>query len=116
MKADFKHILYGVITTRTNGRKQSGKEDMELFDKARINSATVMYFPGQAQPSERWYDFEELDKVIEMLGKNHKDIVLATSTAAMPAWMFRKYPEVAGDGLCGKAPQVWTDRGKCMPK
>ena len=91
MKADFKHILYGGDYNPNQWPEAVWKEDMELFDKARINSATVNVFSwAKLQPSEERYDFEELDKVIEMLGKNHKDIVLATSTAAMPAWMFRK--------------------------
>lgn len=89
---------------------------MELFDKARINSATVNVFSwAKLQPSEERYDFEELDKVIEMLGKNHKDIVLATSTAAMPAWMFRKYPEVARTDYA-EGTTMFGQRQNALPK
>lgn len=103
MKADFKHILYGGDYNPNQWPEAVWKEDMELFDKARINSATINVFSwAKLQPSEERYDFEELDKVIEMLKKNHKDIVLATSTAAMPAWMFRKYPEVARTDYAGR--------------
>lgn len=111
MKADFKHILYGGDYNPNQWPEAVWKEDMELFDKARINSATINVFSwAKLQPSEERYDFEELDKVIEMLGKNHKDIVLATSTAAMPAWMFRKYPEVARTDYAEGTTSL--DRGK----
>ena len=33
--------------------------------------------------------------MIDMLSEEGYDIVLATSTAALPAWMFKRYPEVA---------------------
>ena len=114
MKADFKHILYGGDYNPNQWPEAVWKEDMELFDKARINSATVNVFSwAKLQPSEERYDFEELDKVIEMLGKNHKDIVLATSTAAMPAWMFRKYPEVARTDYAGRHHKFGQRQNAC---
>ncbi|MBN2904030.1 MAG: beta-galactosidase, partial [Enterococcus sp.] len=54
------------------------------------------------QPSENCYDFEELDQIIEKLSTEGFDIVLATSTAALPAWMFKKYPEVARTDYDGR--------------
>ena len=48
-----------------------------------------------------------------MLGKNHKDIVLATSTAAMPAWMFRKYPEVARTDYAGRHHKFGQRQNAC---
>lgn len=77
MKADFKHILYGGDYNPNQWPEAVWKEDMELFDKARINSATVNVFSwAKLQPSEERYDFEELDKVIEMLGKTIKTLSL----------------------------------------
>ena len=103
MKADFKRILYGGDYNPNQWPEKIWKEDMVLFDKARINSATVNVFSwAKIQPSEERYDFDELDRIIEMLEKENKDIVLATSTGAMPAWMFRKYPEVARTDYAGR--------------
>ena len=47
-----------------------------------------MFFSwAKLQPSEETYDFSELDEIVDMLSKEDYDIVLATSTGAVPAWM-----------------------------
>lgn len=67
-----------------------------MFRDAHINSATINVFSwAKLQPSEETYDFEELDEIVKMLEKEGYDIVMATSTAALPAWMVKRYPEVA---------------------
>ncbi len=43
-----------------------------------------------------------MDQIIEKLSTEGFDIVLATSTAALPAWMFKKYPEVARTDYDGR--------------
>ena len=93
---DFKRILYGGDYNPNQWPREIWAEDMRLFKKAGINSATVNVFSwAKIQPSEEEYDFSELDAIIETLGREGSDIVLATSTAALPAWMFKRYPEVA---------------------
>ena len=95
MKTPFTRILYGGDYTPNQWPREVWNEDMRLFKKAGINSATVNVFSwAKLQPNEETYDFSELDDVIDMLGKENLDIVLATSTAAMPAWLAKKYPEV----------------------
>ena len=42
-----------------------------------------------------------------MLSKEDYDIVLATSTGALPAWMARKYPEVERVDYEGSIPWLW---------
>lgn len=84
------------ITIRSSGPKEIWKEDLRLFDLAGINSATVNVFSwAKLQPSEEEYCFGELDEIIDTLSKANIQIVLATATAAMPAWHVHKYPEVA---------------------
>ena len=95
MKTPFTRILYGGDYNPIQWPREVWNEDMRLFKKAGINSATVNVFSwAKLQPNEETYDFSELDDVIDMLGKENFDIVLATSTAAMPAWLAKKYPEV----------------------
>ena len=70
-------------------------EDMRMFKHAGINSATINVFSwAKIQPSEEEYYFEELDEIVDMLSKENYNIVMATSTAALPAWMVKRYPEV----------------------
>lgn len=99
----FDRILFGGDYNPNQWPKEIWEEDIRIFKKASINSATVNVFSwAKIQPSENCYDFEELDQIIERLSKEGFDIVLATSTAALPAWMFKKYPEVARTDYDGR--------------
>lgn len=90
-----KNFLYGGDYNPNQWEKEIWKEDIRIFKQASINSATINVFSwAKLQPSEETYYFDELDEVIDMLAKENYNIVLATSTAALPAWMFQKYPEV----------------------
>lgn len=92
----FSRVLYGGDYNPDQWPREIWKEDMEMFQKAGINSATVNVFSwAKLQPREDIYDFSVLDDVIDMLSKENFDIVLGTSTAAMPAWLVKKYPEVS---------------------
>ena len=96
MQAKFKRILYGGDYNPNQWPKAIWEKDMEFFKDAHINSASINVFSwAKLQPSEEKYDFRELDEIVDMLSRENYDIVLATSTAAMPAWLVKKYPEVA---------------------
>ena len=95
MGKEIRRILYGGDYNPNQWPREVWKEDMRIFRDARINSATINVFSwAKIQPSEERYDFSELDEIIEMLSEEDYDIVLATSTGAVPAWMARKYPDV----------------------
>ena len=95
-KKFFNRILYGGDYNPNQWPKDIWEEDMRIFKKAGINSATINVFSwAKIQPSEEEYYFEELDEIVEMLSKYKYDIILATSTAALPAWLVKRYPEVA---------------------
>lgn len=71
------------------------EEDMRLFKLAHIDTVTLNVFSwALLQPDENTYDFSKLDKIMKMVKENGLKVVLATSTAAHPAWMAKKYPEV----------------------
>ena len=91
----FNRILYGGDYNPNQWPREIWKEDMRMFRDAHINSATVNVFSwAKLQPSEDEDDFSELDDIVKMLSEENYDIVLATSTGALPAWMAEKYPEV----------------------
>ncbi|MBL1125059.1 beta-galactosidase [Streptococcus suis] len=92
---EFKKILFGGDYNPEQWPEDIWLEDMRIFKQAHINSATINVFSwANLQPSENVYDFSVLDKIVEMLVKNDYQIVLATSTAALPAWLSHRYPEV----------------------
>ena len=103
MAGKFKRILYGGDYNPNQWGREIWSEDMRIFRDARINSATVNVFSwAKLQPSENEYNFSELDDIIDMLSKEGYYTVLATSTGALPAWMFKKYPEVARTDYQGR--------------
>lgn len=91
----FDRMLYGGDYNPEQWPRDIWDEDMRMFKKAGINSATINVFSwAKLQPSENEYHFSELDHIIDMLKKEDHEIVLATSTAALPGWLVRKYPDV----------------------
>ncbi|RAW17087.1 beta-galactosidase [Paenibacillus taichungensis] len=70
-------------------------EDLRMFQLAGIDIATINVFSwALIQPDEITYNFEGLDQLINSLYESGVYICLATSTAAHPAWMAKKYPDV----------------------
>lgn len=75
--------------------RETWEEDMEMLRAAHINIVTLNVFSWAAlQPDETTYDFSRLDEIMELVQKNGMKVCLATSTAAHPAWMAKKYPDV----------------------
>ena len=71
------------------------KEDMRLAKLAGLNSMSVGIFSwSMLEPAEGEFHFEWLDEVMDLLAENGMKAVLATPSAARPAWMAQKYPEV----------------------
>lgn len=92
-KAD--KILYGGDYCPEQWPEEVWEEDMRLFDLAGIDCVTLNVFNWAAlQPDEHTYCFEQLDRIMDMVKDHNKKVILATSTAAHPAWMAKRYPEV----------------------
>ncbi len=88
-------IAYGGDYNPEQWPEETWEEDMRLLKLAHIDILTLNVFSWAAlQPSEDTYNFEKLDKIMELAKKHGMKVCLATSTAAHPAWMARKYPEV----------------------
>lgn len=88
-------IAYGGDYNPEQWSEETWQEDMLLFQLAGIDTVTLNVFSWAAlQPDEDTYDFTKLDKIMALVRGNGLKVVLATSTAAHPAWMARKYPEI----------------------
>lgn len=71
------------------------QDDFRLMKEADITVATVGVFSWVTlQPAEVEFNFGWLDDVINGLHENGIKVVLATPTAAQPAWMSEAYPEI----------------------
>jgi beta-galactosidase len=74
-------------------------EDMELMKEAQFRVLTLGVFSwASLEPKEGEFHFEWLDQVIERLSDADRYFILATPSAAPPAWMARKYPEILRTG------------------
>lgn len=88
-------ILYGGDYNPDQWPQEIIEKDMRLLKLANINIVTLPVFSwALLQPDEYTYNFEWLDNIFNLLKENNIYVCLATSTAAQPAWMSRKYPEM----------------------
>ncbi|WHE06340.1 beta-galactosidase [Thermoanaerobacterium thermosaccharolyticum] len=71
-------------------------EDIRLMKLANWNVVSLGIFAWAAiEPEEGNYQFEWLDRIMDKLYDNGIYVILATPSAAPPAWLVQKYPEVA---------------------
>lgn len=90
-----KKILYGGDYNPEQWPEETWAEDMRLLKMAHINELTVNVFSwASLQTDDDTYHFEKLDKIMDMAKENGMSVCLATSTAAHPAWMAKKYPDI----------------------
>ncbi|WNR46818.1 beta-galactosidase [Paenibacillus roseipurpureus] len=90
-----KKVWYGGDYNPEQWDKRYWDEDVRLFQLAGIDVATVNVFSWPLlQPAEDEYDFSMLDSIMEKLQEGNIGIILGTSTAAHPAWMAARYPDI----------------------
>lgn len=92
---DVKKVLYGGDYNPEQWPQEVWQEDMRLLRMAGIDVVTLNVFSWAAlQPSEDTYDFSQLDRIMELVRENGLKVCLATSTAAHPAWMAARHPDI----------------------
>lgn len=71
------------------------EKDAQMMAEAGFNIVRLAEFAWvKMEPEEGRFEFDWLDKAIEILTKNNIKIVLGTPTAASPAWLATKYPDI----------------------
>jgi len=78
-------------------------EDIRLMKEAGMNTATLGVFSWSTlEPEEGQFNFKWLKEIMDNLYDQNIYTILATPTAARPAWLDQKYPEamrVASSGI-----------------
>jgi len=70
-------------------------EDLRLMREAGITMTRIGEFAwSRLEPDEHQYDLDWLESAVELAGRHNIIVVLGTPTAAPPAWMTQRYPEV----------------------
>jgi beta-galactosidase len=89
-------------------------EDMRMFKKAKIDFVRVNIFAwATSQKDEVSYDFQWLDEVIDTLYENGIQVGIGTGTAAHPAWLAKKYPDVLRTEFDGKKRKFGGRHNSC---
>ena len=69
------------------------EEDVRLMREARVNLVSVGIFSwARIQPEEGVFDFDWLDRVLDLLHAHGIGACLATATASPPPWAGIRYP------------------------
>lgn len=90
------------------------QEDAELMQKTGINSVTIGVFSWSAlEPSEGKFDFSWMDRVMDQQAQLGHRVILSTPTAAMPAWLAEKYPQVRRVDPRGYRPPMTNRQHHC---
>ena len=70
-------------------------DDIALMKEARVNTFSLGIFAWSAlEPTEGNFEFGWLDKIMDDIASFGGKVILATPSAARPAWLAQKYPEV----------------------
>lgn len=98
-----KQVLFGGDYNPDQWDEATIQKDMEFFKKAGINTLTLPVFTwAKIEPEEGRYEFEWLDKILDIIAENGFSVFLATPTSAQPAWLSKKYPEVLPVDIAGR--------------
>ena len=88
-------IFYGGDYNPEQWSDEVWLDDMRLMKQAGVNLVSVGIFSwALLQPDEDTFDFQWLDRLLDLLAEHGIYVGLATATAAQPAWLSKKYPDV----------------------
>jgi len=97
------HVLFGGDYSPEQWPEGVWEEDVRLMREAGVNIVSLGIFSwSRIQPSPDRFDFEWLDRVIELLHENDIRLDLATATASPPPWLSHRHPAmlpVLADGV-----------------
>ena len=92
---EFDTILYGASYYWEYMPRERLEKDFELMEKAGISFIRVGESSwGVLEPSDGRFDFDWLGRVLDRAHKAGIKVVLGTPTYSIPAWLYKKHPEV----------------------
>ncbi len=107
-------ILYGGDYNPEQWPEEVWEEDMRMLKDAGVDVVTLNVFSwATLQPSEHRYNFKKLDKIMECVTDADMKVCLATSTAAHPAWMARKHPDILRVDFEGRKRKFGARHNSC---
>lgn len=107
-------ILFGGDYNPEQWDEDTRETDMELLTEAGVDVVTLNVFSwAKLQKNETTYDFSDLDKIVQQVTDSGLKICMATSTAAHPAWMAKKYPDILRTDADGRKRKFGFRHNSC---
>ncbi|GAA1294609.1 beta-galactosidase [Planotetraspora silvatica] len=86
-------LAYGGDYNPEQWPEEVWQEDVRLMREAGVNLVTVGVFNwGLIEPAEDVYDFDRLDRILDLLHTEGIMVDLATPTSSPPVWFRNRYP------------------------
>jgi beta-galactosidase len=87
-------LLLGAAWYPEQWPESSWEKDLQLMQDAHIHVVRIGEFAwSRLEPTEGHYEFDWIERAINLAGKHGIYVVLGTPTATPPAWLTQKYPE-----------------------
>ncbi|MCI9609432.1 MAG: beta-galactosidase [Oscillibacter sp.] len=87
--------------------------DLDTIRKMGGNTIRIAEFSWHLmEPAEGQYDFSFFDQVIAMAGEKGLKVILGTPTAAIPAWLAKRHPDILSQFENGQ-PRAFGGRHVC---
>jgi len=91
----FPTVYYGASYYHEYMPYERLEKDVELMEKAGITFARVGESTwGVLEPRDGEFDFAWLERVVDRLHQAGIRVILGTPTYSIPAWLFKKHPEI----------------------
>jgi len=110
-----KKIHFGVDYYPEHWERSRWDKDIELMKEMGVQVVRLAEFSWfKMQPDENIFDFEWLLEAVRLLDKNGIKSVLGTPTAAPPAWIIEKHPDILPIDSEGKKYSFGGRHHDCM--
>ena len=108
-------FVYGVDYYPEAWPESQWPQDAEMMQAAGINFVRVGEFAWvKFEPEEGTFNFAWLDRALKVLNAHGIRAVIGTPTAAPPAWLYAKYPDIAAMDESGVRYRFGSRRNYCL--
>lgn len=90
------------------------EEDFTKMEALGFNSVRMGEFAWSwYEPTEGNFNFEPMKRALDCAQKHHIGVVMCTTTAVAPPWLYKKYPEIKGGNIYGHY-NFGGRKGQCL--
>jgi beta-galactosidase len=108
-------FVFGVDYYPEHWPESQWDSDARMMKDAGINFVRLAEFAWvKMEPAEGQFDFAWLDRAIQVLNAQGIKVMLGTPTAAPPAWLYAKFPDIATMNENGVRHRFGSRRDYCL--